>query len=123
MTFYLSDCTTRHCTNTNLHINYQVFIFRYHTPVVAQVLSVQEHTICGSKLQLQYVEIPNLEESGEQYESNKLLIHRIPQVEEDYLRFFLEGALKMDSQDQFVVEVKGESAVVTFNSQFSNEGM
>ena len=91
--------------------------------MVAQVLSIQEHTICGSKLQLQYVEIPNLEKSAEQYESNKLLIHQIPQVEEDYLQFFLEGALKMDSQDQFVVEVKGESAMITFNSQFSNEGM
>ena len=92
--------------------------------MVTQVLSVQEHTICGSKLQLQYVEIPNLEEPGEQYESNKLLIHRIPQdIDKEHFQHFLEGALKMDSQDQFVVEVKGESAMITFNSQFSNEGM
>ena len=93
--------------------------------MAAQVLSVPEHTICGSKLQLKYVTIPDPGESGEQYDSNKLLIHQIPQdIDKDYLQLFLEGTLKMDSQDQFVVEVRGESAMITFlNAQFSYEGM
>ena len=92
--------------------------------MVAKVLSVPVHTIGGSKLQLKHVKIPNPKESGEQYESNKLLIHQIPQeVDEVYLQLFLEGTLRMDSQNEFVVEVRGRSAIITFlNAQFSNEG-
>ena len=110
---------------TQTVVLHKFLFFHYNTPVAAQVLSVSEHTICGSKLQLKYVTIPDPKESGEQYDSNKLLIHQIPQdIDEDYLQLFLEGTLKMDSQDQFVVEVRGESAMITFlNAQFSYEGM
>ena len=91
----------------------------YYTPVAAQVLSVSKHTIHGSKVQLQYA---NQEESGKQYESNKLLIHQIPQVNEEHLQLFLESTL--DSQNDFALEVRGESAMITFlNAHFSYEGM
>ena len=92
--------------------------------MVAKVLSVPVHTISGSKLQLKCVKIPNPKESSEQYESNKLLIHQIPQeADKEYLQLFLEGTLRMDSQDEFVVKVRGGSAMITFlKAQFSNEG-
>ena len=94
----------------------------YYTPVAARVLSVPEHTIHGSKLLLQYARIPDQEESGKEYESNKLLIHQIPQVNQEHLQLFLDSTL--DSQNDFIVEVKGGSAMITFlNVHFSNEGM
>ena len=69
-------------------------------------------------------QVPDLEKSAEQYESNKLLVHQIPQVEEEHIQLFLENILKMDSQNDFVVEVRGGSAMITFlNAQFSCEGM
>ena len=92
--------------------------------MAAQVLSVPEHIIHKAKLQLQYAQVPDLEKSAEQYESNKLLVHQIPQVEEEHIQLFLENILKMDSQNDFVVEVRGGSAMITFlNAQFSCEGM
>ena len=93
--------------------------------MAAQVLSVPEHTIRKAKVQLQYAQVPDLEVSSEQYESNKLLVHQIPQdIDEDYLRLFLESTLKLDPQNDFIVEVRGESAMITFlNAWFSNEGM
>ena len=92
-----------------------------HIPVAAQVLSVPEHTIRKAKVQLQYATIP----VAEQYENNKLLIRQIPQqVDEEHLQLFLESTLKMVSQDDFVVEVRGGSAMITFlSAQISNEGM
>ena len=69
-------------------------------------------------------QVPDLEKSAEQYESNKLLVHQIPQVEEEHIQLFLEKILKMDSQNDFIVEVRGGSAMITFlNAQFSCEGM
>ena len=95
----------------------------FYIPVAAQVPSVPERTVHGSKPQLQYARICNQEESSKKYESNRLLIHQIPQVDKEHLQYFLESALKMDSQDEFVVEVRGESAIITFlNTQFSKEG-
>ena len=92
--------------------------------MAAQVLSVPEHTIYKAKLQLQYAQVPDLEKSAKQYENNKLLIHQIPQVDEEHLRLFLGNTLKMDPQNDFVVEVRGGSAMITFlNAQFSCEGM
>ena len=92
------------------------------TPVAAQVMSVQEHKILGSKVHLQYAD---LEKTGKQYESNKLLIRQIPQqVTEKHLQLFLEGTLRLDPQDDFAVEVRSGGAMITFlNAQFSNEGM
>lgn len=85
-----------------------------------QVLSVPEHTIRRSKLELQYAKIP----VAEQYENNKLLIRQIPQqVDEEHLQLFLESTLKMISEKDFAVEVKGRGAMITFlSAQFSNEG-
>ena len=72
---------------------------------------------------VQYAQVPDLEKSAEQYESNKLLVHQIPQVEEEHIQLFLENVLKMDSQNDFFVEVRGGSAMITFlNAQFSYEG-
>lgn len=125
LTFCSSHSTTRHCTNFFIVTGFSLAnIFYYFTPVVAKVLSVPVHTIGGSKVQLKRVKIPNPKESSEQYESNKLLIHQIPQeVDKEYLQLFLEGTLRMDSQDEFVVEVRGRSAIITFlKAQFSNEG-
>ena len=74
-------------------------------------------------MQLQYVQVPDLEMSAEQYESNKLLVHQIPQVEKEHIQLFLENVLKMDSHNDFIVEVRGGSAMITFlNAQFSYEG-
>ena len=115
--------TASHVVDHNLYLNSCVSI-TFYTPVAVQVPSVPEHTIRGSKPQLQYARICHQEESSEQYENNKLLIHQIPQVDKEHLQYFLESALKMDSQVDFVVEVRGESAMITFfNAQFSNEGM
>ena len=92
--------------------------------MAAQVLSVPEHTICKAKVQLQYAQVPDLEASSEQYESNKLLVHQIPQVDEEFLQLFFGNTLKMDSQNDFIVEVRSGSAVITFlNAQFSYEGV
>ena len=71
-------------------------------------------------MQLQYAQV---EKSAEQYQNNKLLVHQIPQVEEEYVQLFLENVLEMDSQNDFIVEVRGGSAMITFlNAQFSYEG-
>ena len=92
--------------------------------MAAQVLSVPEHTICKAKVQLQYAQVPDLKKSAEQYENNKLLVHQIPQVEKEYLQLFLGSTLKMDARSDFIVEVRGGSAMITFlNAQFSYEGM
>ena len=95
--------------------------------MAAQVLSVPEHIISKAKLQLQYAQVPDLKKSAEQYEqyeNNKLLVHQIPQVEEEHLQLFLGSTLKMDTRSDFVVEVRGGSAMVTFlSAQFSYEGM
>ena len=109
----------------NVNLNSCANTIPFYIPVAAQVLSVPEHTIRKTKVQLQYAQVPDVETSSEQYESNKLLVHQIPQqVDEEYLQFFLESALKMDSQNDFIVEVRGESAMVTFlSAQFSYEGM
>ena len=92
--------------------------------MAAQVLSVPEHTIRKAKVQLQYAQVPDLETSSEQYESNKLLVHQIPQVDEEFLQLFFGNNLKMDSQNDFTLEVRGGSAMITFlNAQFSYEGV
>ena len=94
--------------------------------VAAKVLSISEHTVQGSTLQLQYANAPKVleEEPAEEYEANKLLIRQIPQnVDEEHLQLFLEKVLQMEHQDDFVVEVSGGSAVITFhNAQLSVEG-
>ena len=104
------------CANTTID---------FYIAVAAQVLSVPEHTIRKAKVRLQYAQVPDLETSSEQYESNKLLVHQIPQhVDEEHLQLFLESVLKMVSQNDFIVEVRSGSAVITFlNAQFSCEGM
>ena len=98
--------------------------YHFYIPVAVQVLSVPEHTICKAKVQLQYAQVPDLVKPVEQYESNKLLVHQIPQVDEDYLLHFFENTLQMNSQNDFIVEVRNGSAMVTFlKAQFSYEGM
>ena len=95
--------------------------------MAAKVLSVPEHIVQGATLQLQYANTPNVleEEPAEQYEANKLLIRQIPQnVDEEHLQLFLEKVLRMEHQNDFVVEVTRGSAVITFrNAQLSAEGI
>ena len=96
-----------------------------HTRVsVDNVATVPEPPPQPNTPDVQYAQVPDLEKSAQQYESNKLLVHQIPQVEEEHIQLFLEKILKMDSQNDFIVEVTGESAMITFlNAQFSYEGM
>ena len=96
-----------------------------HTRVsVDNVATVPEPPPQPNTPDVQYAQVPDLEKSAEQYESNKLLVHQIPQVEEEHIQLFLEKVLKMDSQNDFIVKVRGGSAMITFlNAQFSCEGM
>lgn len=95
--------------------------------MAAKVLSISEHTVQGSTLQLQYANASKVfeEEPAEDYEANKLLIRQIPQyVDEEHLQLFLEKVLQMERQDDFVMEVSRGSAVITFhNAQLSDEGI
>lgn len=86
--------------------------------VAAQVMDKVSHKFKKAVLHLRFVH------GGEhKYKPNQLAIHGLPEsVEKDVIEVAIAGCLDMEEDDDFVLHVSGQSAIITFSKDYSTEG-
>ena len=92
------------------------------TVVAAKVISKGSHTFKKASLQLQFVH--QIEQKAEEFKMNQLAVHGLPAgVEKEVYEVTIAGCLDMEEDDDFVLQITGSSAVITFKESFQHEGM
>ena len=87
--------------------------------VAAQVMS-RSHQYKKIPLKLQYV---HQVKQKEQFQMNQLVICGLPDgTKKDVYELKIAGYLDMDEEEDFQLEIKESSAVITFAKSFSAEG-
>ena len=80
----------------------------------------KSHTFKKAALQLQYVR--QLKQKDE-FAMNQLAIHGIPDgVKKDVYEVTIASYLGMDEEEDFDLQMRGSSAVITFAKTYSAEG-
>lgn len=89
--------------------------------VAAQVMSKDSHTFKRAILQLQFVH--QIEPKAEEFKMNQLAVHGLPDgVEKEVYEVAIAGCLDMEEDEDFVLQITGSSAVITFTKSFPREG-
>ena len=92
------------------------------TVVAAQVMSKESHTFKRAILQLQFVH--QVKQKAAEFEMNQLAVHGLPDgVEKEVYEVIIGGCLNMEEDEDFVLQITGSSAVITFTESFPYEGM
>ena len=91
------------------------------TAVAAQVMSKESHTFKKAILQLQFVY--QIQQKAEKFKMNQLAVHGLPDgVEKEVYEVTIGGCLDMEEDEDFVLQITGSSAVITFKESFPHEG-
>ena len=101
-------------TNVDVIVEYSPF-----TVVAAKVMSKKSHTFKKALLQLQFVY-----QKKQEFKMNHLTVHGLPDgVEKEVYEVIIGGCLDMEEDEDFVLQITGSFAVITFTESFPHEGM
>ena len=85
-------------------------------------MSKESHTFKKALLQLQFVH--QVKQKAEEFKMNQLAVRGLPdRVEKEAYEVIIAGCLDMDEDEDFVLQITGSSAIITFTESFPYEGM
>ena len=94
----------------------------YNFLVAARVMDKERHIFKKTRLQLRFFKWEK--HNTREYKPKQLAISGLPKsVEKDVIEVVIADRLDMDEEDDFVIQVSGQSAIITFVDDHSTEGI
>ena len=89
--------------------------------VAAKVMDKENHKFKKAILQLCFVH--QEKNDVQEYKLNQLAIHDLPEgMKKDVVVVVIENRLEKEEEDDFDVEISGQSAIITFTKDYSIDG-
>lgn len=84
-------------------------------------MSKDSHTFKKALLQLQFVR--QVKQKPEEFQMNQLAVHGLPDgVDKEVYEVTIAGCLRMEEDEDFVLQINDSSALITFTESFTHEG-